>query len=168
MHRQRGSPAVSPQVVMPLAGCSSGELGAAALLALARDGGLDLRRRLLVAFLIDFGTQREDAYAAARSVRDTDWDSSLYGDVTGWVLRLSRIRQLTREAVTDDVTEVHHVATRCRGQVRGVTVEDLRQEDVWGELASRLQDGSRRSNDSTAPAAAIPSPRQNQVARADR
>ena len=158
---------MSPHVVMPLAGCSPDELGAAAVIALARDDGLDLRRQLFVAFVIDFGPQREDAYAAARSVRDTDWGSALYGDATGWVLRLSRIRLLTREAVTDDLTEVHQLAARCRGRVRGVTVEDLRQDDVWGALAARLQDGSRRSSDANAVAAAsIPLPREEQVARA--
>lgn len=157
---------MSPQVLMPLAGCSPDELGATAVIALARDQGLDLRRRMFVAFVIDFGAQREDAYAAARSVRDTDWDSALYGDATGWVLRLTRIRQLTREAVSDDLTEVHQVAARCRGRIRGVSVEDLGQDDVWGALAARLQDDSRRSSDAKALPASIPLPREGGVARA--
>ena len=142
---------------MSLAGRSSGEVSVAALIDRARNAGLDLRQRMFVAFVIDFGAQREDAYAAARLIRNTEWDSALYGDTTGWVVRLSRTQRLTSAALADDITEVNRV---CRhGSLRGITVEDLRQDDVWGEMAARLQDGSRRSDDASAAAASVPVPR---------
>ena len=163
---------MNPQVVLPLAGYGSGELGAAALVGLARDAGLDLRRRMFVAFVIDFAGQREDAYAAELSVRDTNWDSALYGDATGWVLRLSRSRQLTRDVAAADLAEVTALAARYCGQVRGAAVEDLRHDDVWGELAARLQDGGRRADDAGADEAhagplSVPSPREHRVARVE-
>jgi hypothetical protein len=159
---------VTQQLVVPLAVHGTDELGAAALLSVLRRDGVDLRRRMFVAYFIDFAAQREDADAAALSVRNTEWDHALYGDVTGWVLRLSRTRRLTREAVLADVTEVRRLAAAHRGVVRGVTIEDLRQDDVWSGMASRLESGSRRREDETAAAPAIPVPRQHVSARADR
>jgi len=138
---------VTPQVVVPLAPRRTDELAAAALLDMVRREGLDLRRRMCVAYVIDFAQRREDAYAAERAMRATDWDTALYGDASGWVLRLSRSRRLTADAVTGDLTDVNLLAERCHGQVRGVAVEDLQPGDVWSEMASQLQTGGRRRSD---------------------
>ena len=148
------------QLVLPLAVRRTAGLEAVDLVSALRREGFDLRRRMSVAYLVEFGARREDAYAAAQLTRNTDWDSALYGDASGWVLRLSRTRRLTPESALEDVTEVRLLAQQSRGEVRGVTVEDLRQDDVWGDMAAQLQGGSRRHEDERAAAALIPTPRQ--------
>jgi hypothetical protein len=143
------------QVVLPLAGGRSDELAAAELMRAVRRAGLDLRRRLSVSFVIEFAGRRDDAFAAATSMRQSDWSGALYGDAGGWALRLNRSRRLTRDAVHADVTEVHRVAEQFGGRVRGVTIEDLQQDDVWGLMAASLQTGSRRRGDRHEPAAQV-------------
>jgi hypothetical protein len=154
------------QAVVPLAVRRTDELDAADVVSMLRRQGFDLRRRMFSAYVVDFGARREDACSAAQSVRNTEWDSALYGDASGWVLRLSRTRRLTPESVHEDVAEVRLLAGQSHGQVRGVTVEDLRQDDVWAEMASQLQGGSRRRSDQSA-TAAVPQPRQDLPARVD-
>jgi hypothetical protein len=153
------------QAVVPLAVRRTNELDAADVVSMLRREGFDLRRRMFIAYVVDFGARREDAYAAAQSVRTSDWDSVLYGDASGWVLRLSRTRRLTPESVLEDVAEVKLLAKQSHGRVRGVTIEDLRPDDVWGEMAAQLQSGARRRSDHSD--AAIPQPRQDLPARVD-
>jgi hypothetical protein len=154
--------------VVPVASGGADECVAAAVIAQAREAGLDLRRRMFVAFVIEFGPHREDAYAAERSLRGSDWSTALYGDATGWVLRLSHSRQVTRDTVAADVAEVNDVAARCHGQVRGAAIEDLHHDDVWAELAGRLHDSDRRADDARDGGALAPSRRQSRVARSGR
>ena len=158
---------MSSQIVVPVAS-GADECAAAAVIARARDEGLDLRRRLFVAYVIEFGPHREDAYAAAHFVLDSDWSSALYGDATGWVLRLSHSRQVTRETVAADLAEVNDIAARGHGHVRGAVVEDLRHDDVWAELAGRLCDSDRRTDDANEGDALRPSQRQSRAARGGR
>jgi hypothetical protein len=149
---------VTLQVVVPLAGDGTAELAATNLVDELRREGFDLRRRMFIAYVVDFGPRREDAYAAERATRDTKWDSALYGDASGWVLRLSRTRRLTPGSALDDLVEMRLLAQQSHGHVRGVTVEDLRQADVWGEMAAQLQSGSlRRADDQTEALGAQPS-----------
>jgi hypothetical protein len=152
--------AVSARVVVPIARDRTGEADVAALIRVVRNAGLDLRQRMFVAFVIDFGVQREDAYAAARLLRDTDWNSSLYGDPTGWVVRMCKTQRLTSAGLAADLAEVNRVSDSCRGQVRGITVEDLRQDDEWSAMATRLQDDGRRADDANLTVAAVPKPRR--------
>lgn len=72
-------------------------------------------------------------------MQDTDWNTALYGDASGCVLRLSRTCQLTAAAVTDDLTQVNLQAQRWRGKVRGAVVEDLQPDGVWRRMAAQVQ-----------------------------
>ena len=155
---------VTRQVVVPLAVSHTDRAEATELLTALQREGFGVGRRLFVAYVIDFAARREDASAAARAVRNSDWDSALYGDASGWVLRLSRTRSLTDEAVLDDVTEVKRLARRHHGEVRSAAIEDLRQGDAWAEMAARVEDSRRRRPDEPVPGGAVPAPRHAEAA----
>jgi hypothetical protein len=142
---------VPKQLVFPLAVNRAPELEAIALIGLLRRAGFDLRRRMFVSFAVDFADRRDAVYDVVRSLTDTTWDASMYGDRSGWVVRMSRSRRLTSEAAQDAITDVKQLAARFRGHVRGLTVEDLHREDCWGEMASQLRDRGRRRADASRP-----------------
>jgi len=155
---------VTAQVVLAFAVSRTDRAEAAEVVSALRREGFDLRRRLFVAYVIDFATRREDASAAARAVRNSDWDSALYGDASGWVLRMSRTRCLADDAVLDDVTEVKRLARRHHGEVRGAAIEDPRHDDVWTEMAARVQGDHRRPADELLLSAQVPAPRAAEAA----
>jgi hypothetical protein len=127
------------QLTMALTVQSSDEVEAAGVAAEMRREEFDLRRRMFLSFLIDFAGGRDAAYRGLRLVESSDWDSALYGDTSGWVLRLSRTRRLTPASVVQALSDVRRLAGSCDGVVRGVSVEDLRSEDCWGAMAEALR-----------------------------
>jgi hypothetical protein len=144
------------QVTMALSAQSSDDVEAAGVVAELRRRDFDLRRRMFLSFLIDFAGGRDAAFRGLRLVESSDWDSALYGDTSGWVLRLSRTRRLTPASVVQAVSDVRRLARGCDGVVRGVSVEDLRNEDCWGAMAETLR---APADADVASAPGIPSPR---------
>jgi len=147
---------VPKQVVLALAGNRAPELEAIPLIALLRRAGFDLRRRMFMAFVVDFADRRDAAYDAIHFLEDSGWDASLYGDRSGWVVRMSRSRRLTSDAARDAITEVKQLAARFAAHARGVTLEDLHNEDCWAEMASQLRDRRRRHAETHRPAQPAP------------
>lgn len=128
------------------------------LLAAVRDQGFDLRRSAVVTYLVETGSDRAAAYALRSEARADGWQASLYGDCSGWVVRLCRSRQLRSQLFAGDIRSVGRLAHRHRAVLRGVTVEDPQGDDEWASLAARLQP----------PAAPRPATRQSARARDER
>ena len=92
-------------------------------------------------------SKRSMTRSCRESFADGGWDRALYGDSSGWVVRVTRTRRITKDALMEVIAEAKQLAAHHGGQVRGLTVEDLRREDRWGELAAQLRDRTLRQAD---------------------
>ncbi len=114
-------------------------LDVAALQAELRSQGFDLRRSAFVTYLLETGADRDAAYAIRRQVAADGWQVSLYGDRTGWVVRLGRSRLLRPQRLVDDHRYVHRLAQANGAAVRGFCVEEPHRDDLWETLAAQVQ-----------------------------
>lgn len=113
--------------------CSSWDEG---LYAELRSHGLDARH-CAVTYLVEMGRDRDDAFAALRQASGDGWRASLYGDGTGWVLRLNRVAAPRPQVLDRDQRYLELLARTFGGLVRGVSVEPLDADDAWDRLAAR-------------------------------
>ncbi len=109
------------------------------LLTEMRIRGFDLRRSAVVTYLLETGADRDSAYALRREAADGGWQATLYGDRSGWVVRLCRHRLLRRELLAADQRDVARLARSHGASWRGVMVEDPQRDDDWQALAMRLE-----------------------------
>jgi hypothetical protein len=137
----------SRQLVVQLDVDRADEPEAVALIRAMQDEHFDLRRKMFLALVLDFGQWRDGAFQTVEAVDDDRWDGSVYADVSGWIVRLTRTRRVTQGALVEIISELKQLARRSGGQVRGLTVEDLRREDRWDEMATELQNRRLRRAD---------------------
>ncbi|MGB8650780.1 MAG: hypothetical protein WCD35_08975 [Mycobacteriales bacterium] len=116
-------------------------LNAVALHTELRRRGFDMRRSVSVTYLVGTGTDREAAYVMRRRAAADGWQATLYGDRSGWVVRLSRIGLAQLPLLVQDCRYVEDLTRPFGGQVRGVDVEDVHLDDLWDTLAARLEAG---------------------------
>jgi gamma-glutamyl:cysteine ligase YbdK (ATP-grasp superfamily) len=125
------------------------------LLAELRAHGFDLRRSAVVTYLIETGADRASAYALRSEAAGGGWQATLYGDRSGWVVRLCSRRLLRRDLLADDLHEVERLARAHGASVRGATVEDLLCDDDWQALAMRLEHVARSRPTARVPRSAL-------------
>src|SRR3954470_18049081 len=152
---------------------SSGRRGKAepdarALVTAIRSSGFDLRRTMFVTFVVSVGDSRDAAFAMLHTDRQARWHTSLYGDDSGWVVRVSHSCRLTADKLTACLLRVNGLAAAGGGSVREVTVEDLRADDCWAAMAERVRRTSSPAvaagelpGATTQPITPIPSPRSH-------
>ena len=130
---------------------SSGRRGKAepdarALVTAIRSSGFDLRRTMFVTFVVSVGDSRDAAFAMLHTDRQARWHTSLYGDDSGWVVRVSHSCRLTADKLTACLLRVNGLAAAGGGSVREVTV-DRHQRCGRQHLAGRVEeDASGRAD----------------------
>jgi predicted MFS family arabinose efflux permease len=113
---------------------------AEALIAEVRSSGFDLRRTAFLTFVVAVGDEREAAFAMLRWDEQPEWFTSLYGDGSGWLVRVSHSCRLTPDVLDACFTTVADLAASCGGSIRGLMVEDLRADDCWAVMAGKLRE----------------------------
>ena len=114
------------------------------LFAELRRAGFDLRRSVFISYLVETGTHRDAAYAVRDRAAGDGWTVSLYGDCSGWVVRMLRVARCTPELILRDHAYVNRLARSHSGQLRGFTIEDPYRDDEWQQLAARITDAQAR------------------------
>lgn len=138
---------VPKQLVVPLDANRADEQEAFALLSVMQQEGYDLRRKLFLAAVVEFGPRRDRAYRAVEAMAGSGWDSALYGDSSGWVVRLTSTRRVGHEVLLEAISAMKRLAATTDGRVRGLTVEDLRTEDHWERMAAQLRDAGTHESE---------------------
>ena len=108
-----------------------------ALLTDLRRGGVDLRRAAFVCYLVGLGPNRHAAYAVRSRAAADGWQVTMFGDRSGWVVRLGRHEVVLTEMLAWESRYVEELAQAYGGIVRGVCIEDLKPRDIWDQLAAR-------------------------------
>src|SRR4051794_28891813 len=109
-----------------------------ALIGEVRDSGLDLRRTAVVTFLVAVGDQRDAAFAMMKAKPQPRWSTAVYGDATGWLVRVAHRCRLTPDALQDCLMTVIDASSAAHGLILEVTVEDLRTDDCWAAMAQQI------------------------------
>lgn len=132
-------------------------LDVVALHAALRRRGFDLRRAAFVSYFLETGPDRDTAFAVLAAAADDGWQPTLFGDDSGWVVRVSRNGPVRRDVLEQDRVRVERLARAHAAHARGVVVEDPDVGDVWAALAHR----QRAARPAPPARAAIPAQRRS-------
>ncbi len=98
----------------------------------------DMRRAVFVAYLVETGTNRPAAYELRDAAARAGWEASLFGDSTGWVVRITHTRVPRHDALRREFEVVDRLLRAHGGVLRGICVEDLHRESLWDALAAEV------------------------------
>jgi len=106
-----------------------------ALIADISDTGMDPSRTAFISFHVRFDDRPrwENAAAVARS----KWQVSLYSSPAGYMLRLSRQAEVTRESLARLRAEVQALVAKLGAVWESVTVEELSGANEWKALQAQ-------------------------------
>lgn len=98
--------------------------------------GFDLRRAVEVTYLLELGQDRDGAYAIRDRAAADGWHATLFGDASGWVVRIGRFGLARQQLLDRDASYLEELIDELGGRPRGVCVEDLDRAGVWEQLAA--------------------------------